>query len=157
MPFLGFNLNNECYGSSSFDSYSAKDKQQLQIILFYRCSTCMVNSAIGMLLPEWRTLAWSYLLDDCPYFLELSAIGTVTFACLIYRQVSIDHRWGSATVTYHSRSYCHMRNHQNMFFYNYNIKKTLKKVLNVLRQHQNLQIRLLVPMVAILNLVALSL
>jgi hypothetical protein len=52
MPFLGFNLNNECYGSSSFDSYSVNDKQQLQIILFYRCCTCMVNSSIGMLLPE---------------------------------------------------------------------------------------------------------
>ncbi len=116
MPFSCLNSKNACFGSFSFDSYSANDKKQSKIILFYWCCTCMIHSSIGMLLPGQRTLEWCYLLDDCRYFFYLSAIGTVTSACLIYRQVSIDYRWGSAAVTHHSQSYCHMRHCQNMFF-----------------------------------------
>jgi hypothetical protein len=74
----------------------------------------MIHSSIGMLLSGWRSQAWCYLLDDCRHFIELSSIRTVTSACLIDRQVSIDHRWGSAAVTHHSQSYCHMRNRQDM-------------------------------------------
>ncbi len=72
--------------------------------LCYRCCTCVIHSSIGMLLPGWRTQVWCYLLDDCRHFVDLSAMGTVTSACLIYRQVSIDHWWGSAAVTHHSQS-----------------------------------------------------
>ncbi len=77
---------------------------RMKIILCYRCCTCMIHSSIGMLLPGWRTRAWCYSSDDCRHFVDLSAMGTVTSACLIYRQMSIDHRWGSAAVTHHSQS-----------------------------------------------------
>jgi hypothetical protein len=116
MPFSCFNSKNACF-DVSFDSYFANDKyvtiedHSLLSVLYMHDS-----SSIGMLLPGWRTQAWCYLLDDCLHFLELSAIRTVTYACLIYPQVSIDHRWESAAVTHHSQSYCHMRNRQNMFF-----------------------------------------
>ncbi len=93
-----------------------------------------------------------------PQFLELSAIGTVTSACLIYQQVSIDHQRGSAAVTHHSQSYCHMRNRQNRLFLELKDKKKFKRVKNVLWQHQILLIRLLVRTNCwvILNLVTLS-
>ncbi len=52
---------------------------------------------------------------------------------------------------------CHMRNRKNMFFLELEHKKTLKIVKNVLRQPQILLICLLVPIIANLNLVILSL
>jgi hypothetical protein len=119
-------------------------------------ATCMIHSSIGMLLPGWRTQVWCHVLDDCCHFVKLSAIETVTSACLIYRQVRTDHRWGSVAVTHHSQSYCHMTNRQNIFLESKN-KKTLKRVKNVLWQQQILLICLLVPIVAVLNLVTQSL
>jgi hypothetical protein len=90
-------------------------------------------------------------------FLDLPATGTVTSAFLIYQQVSTDHRRGSGAVTHHSQNYCHMRNRQNIFFLELEHKKMLKIVKNVLWQHQILLICLLVPIIAIPNLVTLSL
>jgi hypothetical protein len=47
MPFSCFKSKNACIGGFSFGSYSANDKKQSQIILFYRCCTCIVLSLIG--------------------------------------------------------------------------------------------------------------
>jgi hypothetical protein len=42
--------------------------------------------------PWMKNPSVMLLNGDCRHFLELSAIGTVTSACMIYQQVSIDQR-----------------------------------------------------------------
>ncbi len=44
-----------------------------------------------------------------PRYLKLSAIVPISSTCLIYQQVSSDHRWWSVAVNHLSQSNCHMR------------------------------------------------
>ncbi len=104
----------------------------------------MKNSSV-MLLTGWL-----------PPFLRTFVIGTVTATYLIYWQVSIDHWCGSVAVTHHSELLSYEKPSRRVFL-ELEHKKTLKTIKNVLRQHQILLICLLVPIIAILNLVTLSL
>ncbi len=65
--------------------------------------------------PIWPPQVRCQLLsaDHCHYF-KLSAIRTVSSACLIYWKVSIDHRWWYVAVTHPLQSYryCLKRNRQ---------------------------------------------
>jgi hypothetical protein len=51
-----------------------------------------IDFLFGSTLSIWPTQAWRQLLPDHCHYFKLSVIGTISVACLIFRQVSIDHR-----------------------------------------------------------------
>ncbi len=96
----------------SFDSISVNDEWQLQIDLLNR------SVHVQLIFQQVRHSLYDQLERDvnCCQITVISVIGTVSSACLIYQQVSIDHQWSSAAVTHHLQSYCHKINCQDMFF-----------------------------------------
>ncbi len=113
----------------------------------------MIHSSIGMLLTGWRTQAWFYLLDDCCHYFWIFCDRSSNFRLL---DLSASKHWSPA-VTHHSQSYSTVKwETVKTCFLDLKHKKTLKRVKNVLWQHQILLIYLLVPIVDILNLVTLT-
>ncbi len=84
-----------CFGGLSFDSNSAKNVWQSRIDLLYWCCTSTKESSIGMSLLRRPARAWRQLLLNYLHYLKLSAIGSLSSACLIYQQQSNDYHWWS--------------------------------------------------------------
>ncbi len=71
----------------SFDSHSANDEWQPQMILSHRYCTPTIDSSRGMSLPKWRSPVWCYLLSDFHQGSEVFSSGTILSACFFYQKV----------------------------------------------------------------------
>jgi hypothetical protein len=153
IPFSCFNSKNACFGGFSFDSYSANDKKQLKIILFFRCCTMyMYDSFFNRYATPWIKISRVMLLTGwLPPFFRTFCDRHSNF-CLL--DLSASEHCGCYSSFEELLSYEKPSKH---VFLELEHKKTLKIVKNVLRQHQIVLICLLVPIIAILNLVTLSL
>ncbi len=64
-----FTLKKAWSGNFSFDSNSANDKWQPQIIFIHQCCTRIVDSSRGVLLLGW-SWTWRQLLSDYHYYFK---------------------------------------------------------------------------------------